>query len=34
MDTLYGNWGKDNHIWNQINKNKEPNVWIVVLDEN
>ncbi len=33
MDTHYGNWGKGNHIWNQIYKNKKPNVGINVLDE-
>jgi hypothetical protein len=33
MDTLYGNWGKGNRIWNQKNKNNKPNVRINILDE-
>jgi hypothetical protein len=33
MHTLYANYGKGNHIWNQKNINIKPNVKINNLDE-
>jgi len=33
MDTLYGNWRRGNHIWNQKNKYNKPNVRINNLNE-